>query len=93
MLKGLLQSLNYALADSGEGLGYPFELPVLRFYERCLKIEESVNELIKRCADHYTYLKILCNVQDALGLLHPPPAVRGKIITMLREYESARNGS
>jgi hypothetical protein len=30
----LLQLLNYALAGSGEGLGYPFELPVLRFYER-----------------------------------------------------------
>jgi hypothetical protein len=37
------------LTSSGEGLGYPFDLSKLRFYERCLKAEKSVEQLVERC--------------------------------------------
>jgi len=95
ILGELYELLSYALADSGEGLGYPFEVPALRFYERCLAVEGPVYDLIHRCADQYTYLKILCDVQDVLRLLHPPPAVRGKIhhdADRIRERERCSKG-
>jgi len=67
--------LNY----SGEGLYYPFELRVLRFYEKCIEIEKPVHDLVKKCAKEYIYLKSLCDVQKTLRWLHPHPRVRGKL--------------
>ena len=64
---------------SGEGLCYPFELRVLRFYEKCIEIEKPVHDLVKKYAKEYIYLKSLCDVQKTLRLLHPPPRVRGKL--------------
>lgn len=79
VLNELHELLSYVLNYSGEGLGYPFELRALRFYERCLEIEKPVHDLVKKCAEEYVYLQSLCDVKKTLRLLHPPPAVRGKI--------------
>jgi len=79
VLEDLRELLEFVLTSSGEGLGYPFEISVLRFYERCLAIEKPVQDLVRHCAKHYVLLKVLCDVQSTLRLLHPPPAVRGKL--------------
>ena len=57
---------------SGERLYYPFELRVLRFYEKCIEIEKPVHDLVKKCAKEYIYLKSLC-------LFHPTQRVGGKL--------------
>ena len=64
---------------SGEGLYYPFELRVLRFYEKCIEIEKPVHDLVKKCAKEYIYLKSHCDVQETLRLSHPPVIVRGNL--------------
>ena len=79
VLNELSELLEYVLNYSGEGLCYPFELRVLRFYEKCIEIEKPVQDLVKKCAKEYIYLKNLCDVQKTLRLLHPPPKVRGKL--------------
>lgn len=79
VLEKLCELLSSVLTSSGEGLGYPFEMPVLRFYERCLAIEEPVAKLVLLCANNSIRLKMLCDVQNTLRLLHPPPAARGKL--------------
>jgi hypothetical protein len=79
VLNELSELLEYVLNYSSEGLCYPFELRVLRFYEKCVEIEKPVHGLVKKCAEEYVYLKSLCDVQKTLRLLHPPPRVRGRI--------------
>lgn len=79
VLNELHELLATVLMYSGDGLGYPFELRILRFYERCLAIEKPVHDLVRHCAKHYVLLKVLCEVHSTLRLLHPPPAVRGKL--------------
>lgn len=79
ILEDLCELLEFVLNCSGEGLGYPFEIPILRFYERCLVIEKPVHDLVRHCAKHYVLLKVLCDVKSTLRLLHPPPAVRGRL--------------
>lgn len=79
VLDELVLLLEYVLEYKGEGLGYPFELQVLCFYEKCLEIEKPVHDLVMRCAEKNMYVKNLCNVKETLGLLHPPPQVRGRL--------------
>ncbi|GAF70426.1 unnamed protein product, partial [marine sediment metagenome] len=88
VLNELSELLEYVLNYSGEGLCYPFELRVLRFYEKCIEIEKPVHDLVKKCAKEYVYLKSLCDVQKTLRLLHSPPRVRGRIH---RDAERLRN--
>ncbi len=49
ILNELVGVLDDVLTSSGEGLGYPFDLSKLRFYERCLKAEKRVEQLVERC--------------------------------------------
>jgi len=79
VLNELSLLLGHVLEYKGEGLGYPFELEILSFYDNCLKIEKPVHDLVMRCATEYVYVKLLCDVQKTLRLLHPPPKVRGKL--------------
>ena len=39
--------LDDVLTSSGEGLGYPFDFREPLFYERCLKAEKCVEQLVK----------------------------------------------
>lgn len=79
VLDELLVLLEYVLTYKGEGLGYPFELQDLCFYEKCLQIEKTVQDLVRKCAQEYVYVKSLCEVKETLRLLHPPPKVRGRL--------------
>jgi hypothetical protein len=71
VLDELIVLLEYVLKYKGEGLGYPFELQDLCFYEKCLLIEKPIQMLVTKCAKQYVYVKNLCMVKEALCLLHP----------------------
>lgn len=79
LLDELVLLLDYVLNYKGEGLGYPFELEALCFYEKCLEIEKPVHDLVMRCAEKNVYVKNLCEVKETLCLLHPPPQVMGRL--------------
>ncbi len=97
VLNELVVLLEYVLKYKSEGLGYPFELQDLCFYEKCLMIEEPVQRLVNRCAEEYVYVKSLCMVKETLCLLHPPSKHEGKLqrdVTRLMErkkwFDAAR---
>lgn len=79
VLNEVILLLEYVLNYKGEGLGYPFELQVLCFYEKCLEIEKPVHDLVMRCADKNLYVKNLCDIKQTLCLLHPSSQVKGTI--------------
>ena len=68
-----------AYRRDGEGLAIPFSLPTVSFYERCLEAEGTLREWILEAARENVHDVVACRVEDALRMLHPPPAERGKI--------------
>ena len=79
VLDELILLLEYVFDYKGEALGYPFDLEVLCFYEKCLEVEKPVHDLVMRCAEKNVIVKNLCDVKKTLVLLHPPPKVKGRI--------------
>lgn len=79
VLGELMVLLRYVLKYKGEALGYPFEIRDVCFYEKCLEIERSVQDLVLCCAERNVYVKVLCDVKKTLFLLHPPPQMRGRL--------------
>ena len=68
-----------AYRRDGEGLGVPFSLPTVSFYERCLEAEGTLRERILEAAGENVHDVAACRVEDTLRMLHPPPVERGKI--------------
>ncbi len=68
-----------AYRHDGEGLGVPFSLPTVSFYERCLEAEGNLREWILEAAGENVHDVTACRVEDTLRMLHPPPPERGKI--------------
>lgn len=68
-----------AYRRDGEGLGVPFSLPAVSFYERCLEAEGTLREWIMEAAGENVHDVHACRFEDILRRLHPPPAERGKI--------------
>jgi hypothetical protein len=87
ILKELVSVLDDVLTSSGEGLGYPFDLSKLRFYERCLKAEKSVEQLVERCIKAWNRVAIAYDVRNVLKRLHNPIYMLAKYAEILRERE------
>jgi hypothetical protein len=76
-----VELLDYLLAykKDGNGIAYPFSLPVVDFYRRCEEVRPSVHQAILERAESNVSSPCLSRLQDALNLLKPPPAVNGRI--------------
>jgi hypothetical protein len=68
-----------AYEKAGEGLGAPFDLLDLVFYERCVEAEPRLRELILGSAKENRHDAWACRAEDALRRLHPTPALRGQL--------------
>lgn len=62
----------------GNGVAYPFSLPVVDFYRRCEEIQSKVRRVILSRAKDNICSPCLHRLGDALNLLRPPPAVNGR---------------
>jgi len=67
-----------AYEKAGEGLGAPFDLLDLVFYERCVEAEPKLREWILESAKENRHDAWACRAEDALRKLHPTPALRGQ---------------
>ena len=76
-----LELLEYVMAyrKDGNGIAYPFSLPAVDFYKRCEKVRLEVRKIILDRAKKNTNSPCLSRLENALNLLQPPPAVRGRI--------------
>lgn len=63
----------------GNGLGYPFSLSAMDFYRRCEEVRPKVKEMILGRARNNVSSPCLSQLENALKLIKPPPAVRGRI--------------
>ena len=70
ILNELVGILDDVLISSGEGLGYPFDLGKLRFYELCLKAEKRVEKLVERCINAWNRIASAYDVHRILKRLH-----------------------
>ena len=68
-----------AYPKDGKGLGYPFSLPNVDFYRRCLDASVIVRKAIMDQARNNIHSPILSHLEDSLRLLSPPPAVLGRL--------------
>jgi len=69
----------FAYKEDGNGLGYPFSLLTTDFYRRCEEVRPKVHRKILARARDNVSSPCLSQVENALNLLKPPPAVRGRI--------------
>lgn len=76
-----LRLLDYIMEykKDGNGLGYPFSLPAMDFYRRCEEVRPKVRKTILGRARNNTSSPCLSRLENALKLIKPPPAVRGRI--------------
>jgi len=76
-----LNLVEYILAfkKDGEGLGFPFSVETMDFYRRCEEIRPKVQEAILSRASALKSSPCLIRLKNALDLIQPPPAVRGRI--------------
>lgn len=76
-----LKLVEYILAfkKDGEGLGFPFSVETMDFYRRCEEIRPKVQEAILSRASALKSSPCLIRLKNALDLIQPPPAVRGRI--------------
>jgi hypothetical protein len=61
------------------GLGFPFSVVTMDFYRRCEEIRPIVQKSIFKRASALQGSPNLIRLKNALDLLQPPPAVRGRI--------------
>lgn len=87
ILNELVGILDDALTSSGEGLGYPFDLGKLQFYERCLKAEKRVEKLVERCINAWNRVAIAYDVHGVLKRLHKSSYRLAKYAEILQERE------
>jgi hypothetical protein len=87
ILNELVGILDDVLTSSGEGLGYPFDLSKLRFYERCLKAEKRVGKLVERCIKAWNRVAIAYDVHEVLKRLHKSSYLLAKYAEILQERE------
>jgi hypothetical protein len=87
ILNELVGILDDVLTSSGEGLGYPFDLSKLRFYERCLKAEKRVEKLVERCINAWNRVAIAYDVHGVLKRLHKSSYRLAKYAEILQERE------
>ena len=76
-----LKLVEYVLdykADA-HGLGFPFSVATMDFYRRCEEIRPIVQNSILERASAFQGSPCLIRLKNALDLLQPPPAVRGRI--------------
>jgi len=76
-----IEFLEYLLAykKDGNGIAYPFSLPVVDFYRRCNEIQEMTHSIILENARNNRSSPCLSRLQDALHLLRPSPVVNVRI--------------
>lgn len=76
-----LELLEHILAyrKDGNGIAYPFSLPMMDLYRRCEEARPEVRGSILDRAKLNVSSPCLSRLEDALNLLRPPPAVRGRI--------------
>lgn len=76
-----LKMVEYVLAfkEDGKGMGFPFSVVTMNFYRRCEEIRPRVDEEIFSRANALKSSPCLIRLKNALGLIRPPPAVRGRI--------------
>jgi len=65
----------------GEGLAYPFSLPAVYFYRRCLESADRARQMILARAKRNEFSPLLGILEDILKRLQPPPAVLGRLRT------------
>lgn len=85
-----LELLEYVMAHrkDGNGIAYPFSLPTVDFYKRCEKVRPEVRTGILGRAKLNKCSPCLSRLEDALNLLKPPPAVRGRIHSECQKLEA-----
>jgi hypothetical protein len=73
----------YVLAyeKDGNGLAYPFSLPAVDFYRRCVEAKERTRKAILARSKRNMSSKLLCRLEEILNRLSPPPAVLGRLQT------------
>jgi hypothetical protein len=76
-----LELLEHILAyrKDGNGIAYPFSLPMMDLYRRCEEARPVVRRSILDRAKLNVSSPCLSLLENALNLLQPPPAVRGRI--------------
>lgn len=84
-----LELLDYLLeyTKDGNGISYPFSLSVVDLYRRCENIRHMVRTAILYNAKNNANSPCLSRLENALNLLKPPPAVRGRIHTEYLKLE------
>lgn len=87
ILNEVVGILDDVLTSSGEGLGYPFDLSKLRFYERCLKAEKHIGKLVERCIKAWNRVAIAYDVHNVLKRLHKSSYGLAKYAEILQERE------
>jgi hypothetical protein len=87
ILNELVGILDDVLISSGEGLGYPFDLDKLRFYERCMEAEKRVEKLVERCINAWNRVAIAYDVHGVLKRLHKSSYTLAKYAEILQEQE------
>ena len=71
-----------------KGLSYPFSLPTVEFYRRCEEVRPKIRQAILDRAWDDLCSPCLSKLEDAIKLVKPPPAVRGRIHS---EYLKLKN--
>jgi hypothetical protein len=76
-----LEIIEYILSykKDGEGLAYPFSLPAVNFYRRCLKAAKTTRKAILERASMFIYSPFLSALQKILQRIQPPPPVLGRL--------------
>ena len=84
-----LELLDYLLeyTKDGNGISYPFSLSAVDLYRRCENIRPTVRTEILYNATNNVSSPCLSKLENALNLLKPPPAVRGRIHTEYLKLE------
>jgi hypothetical protein len=70
-----------AYEKDGKGLAYPFSLPMVDFYRRCLEAGVKTRNAILARAKRNISSPFLSRLEDILRLLKPPPIVLGRLQT------------
>jgi hypothetical protein len=76
-----LKLLDYILEykKDGNGVGFPFTLEAVNLYRRCEAVRPKVRRSLLKRSDDLVSSPCLSRLENALNLLKPPPAVKGRI--------------
>jgi hypothetical protein len=84
-----LEIIEYILSyeKEGEGLAYPFSLPAVYFFRRCLESVSTTRKAILDRARTFNYSPHLSSLQKILRRIQPPPPVLGRLKTDFKDLE------